>query len=90
MILRQHLHTEPVIAASYLFCAGHGAGAVVDPVGDPERNLEAAAAAGLRLRYVIDTHVHAITCRRPGSSRPRPAPNTSCTPRLRFSSRSAP
>jgi glyoxylase-like metal-dependent hydrolase (beta-lactamase superfamily II) len=60
MILRQYLHTEPVIAASYLFgCAGHGAGAVVDPVGDPERYLEAAAAAGLRLRYVIDTHVHA-------------------------------
>jgi len=60
MILRQYLHTEPVIAASYLFgCAGHGAGAVVDPVGDPERYLEAAAAAGLRLRYVFDTHVHA-------------------------------
>jgi glyoxylase-like metal-dependent hydrolase (beta-lactamase superfamily II) len=60
MILRQFLHTEPVIAASYLFgCTGHAAGAVVDPVGDPERYLEAAAAAGLRLRYVIDTHVHA-------------------------------
>jgi glyoxylase-like metal-dependent hydrolase (beta-lactamase superfamily II) len=60
MILRQFLHTEPVIAASYLFgCTGHAAGAVVDPVGDPERYLEAAAAAGLRLRYVIDSHVHA-------------------------------
>ena len=31
MILRQYLHTEPVIAASYLFgCAGHAAGAVVE------------------------------------------------------------
>ena len=60
MILRQYLHTEPVIAASYLFgCGGHAAGAVVDPVGEPERYLEAAAAGGLRLRYVIDTHVHA-------------------------------
>jgi hydroxyacylglutathione hydrolase len=60
MILRQYLHTDPVIAASYLFgCGGHAAGAVVDPVGEPERYLEAAAAAGLRLRYVIDTHVHA-------------------------------
>jgi hydroxyacylglutathione hydrolase len=60
MILRQYLHTEPVIAASYLFgCGGHAAGAVVDPVGDPERYLGAAGAAGLRLRYVIDTHVHA-------------------------------
>jgi hydroxyacylglutathione hydrolase len=60
MIVRQYLHTDPVIAASYLFgCGGHAAGAVVDPVGEPERYLEAAAALGLRLRYVIDTHVHA-------------------------------
>jgi glyoxylase-like metal-dependent hydrolase (beta-lactamase superfamily II) len=60
MILRQYLHTDPVIAASYLFgCGGQAAGAVVDPVGEPERYLEAAAAVGLRLRYVIDTHVHA-------------------------------
>ena len=60
MILRQYLHDEPVIAASYLLgCAGRGTGAVVDPVGEPERYLEAAAAAGLRLRYILDTHVHA-------------------------------
>jgi hydroxyacylglutathione hydrolase len=60
MILRQYLHTDPVIGASYLFgCGGHAAGAVVDPVGEPEHYLEAAAGVGLRLRYVIDTHVHA-------------------------------
>jgi hydroxyacylglutathione hydrolase len=60
MILRQYLHTDPVIAASYLFgCGGHAVGAVVDPVGEPDRYLEAAASVGLRLRYVIDTHVHA-------------------------------
>ena len=60
MILRQYLHTDPVIAVSYLFgCGGHAAGAVVDPMGEPGRYLEAAAAVGLRLRYVIDTHVHA-------------------------------
>ena len=60
MIVRQYLHTDPVIAASYLFgCGGHSAGAIVDPVGEPDRYLEAAAALGLRLRYVIDTHVHA-------------------------------
>ena len=60
MILRQFVHTDPVIAASYLFgCGGHAAGAVVDPVGEPDRYLEAAAGVGLRLRYVIDTHVHA-------------------------------
>jgi hydroxyacylglutathione hydrolase len=60
MILRQYLHTDPVIGASYLFgCAGHGVGAVVDPMGEAEPYLEAAAAAGLRIRYVVDTHVHA-------------------------------
>jgi len=60
MILRQFLHSDPVIAASYLFgCGGQAAGAVVDPVCEPERYLDAAAAVGLRLRYVIDTHVHA-------------------------------
>ncbi len=60
MILRQYLHTDPVIAASYLLgCTGHAAGAVVDPVGEPEHYLKAADAAGLRLRYVVDTHVHA-------------------------------
>jgi hydroxyacylglutathione hydrolase len=60
MILRQYLHTDPVVAVSYLFgCGGHAAGAVVDPVGEPEHYLEAAARLGLRLRYIIDTHVHA-------------------------------
>jgi glyoxylase-like metal-dependent hydrolase (beta-lactamase superfamily II) len=60
MILRQYLHTEPVIASSYLFgCAGHAAAAVVDPVGEAGSYLEAAAEMGLRLHYVIDTHVHA-------------------------------
>jgi hydroxyacylglutathione hydrolase len=60
MILRQYLHTDPVVAASYLFgCGGQATGAVVDPVGEPQRYLEAAAAVRLRLRYIIDTHVHA-------------------------------
>lgn len=60
MILRQFLHTEPVIAASYLVgCGGRAAGAVVDPVADPDVYLEAAQAAGLTLRYIIDTHGHA-------------------------------
>lgn len=59
MILRQYLHSEPV-AASYLFgCAGKSSGAVVDPVGDIRLYLDAAAAAGLRILYVIDTHIHA-------------------------------
>ena len=59
MILRQFLHTEPVAASYLLGCGGQSAGAVVDPVGDIEPYLEAAKATGMRLLYVIDTHLHA-------------------------------
>lgn len=60
MILRQFLHRHPTVAASYLFgCGGKQMGAVVDPVEPPEFYIEAAASLGLRLQYVIDTHVHA-------------------------------
>lgn len=60
MILRQYLHTEPVVAASYLFgCGGRAVGAVVDPVEDIEQYLIDAERLGLPIRYVIDTHVHA-------------------------------
>jgi len=59
MILRQFLHSDPV-AVSYLFgCGGKASGAVVDPVGDVAPYLEAAEALGLRILYVIDTHLHA-------------------------------
>ena len=59
MILRQFLHSSPV-AASYLFgCGGHAAAAVVDPVGDIAPYLRAAEETGMRIRYVIDTHLHA-------------------------------
>jgi len=59
MILRQFLHQDP-IGISYLFgCGGQAIGAAVDPVGDPERYLQAAQELGLRIAYVIDTHVHA-------------------------------
>lgn len=60
MILRQFLHTEPAVAASYLFgCGGKQAGAVVDPVEAPEFYLQEAEKSGLRIQYVMDTHVHA-------------------------------
>jgi len=60
MILRQYLHTEPAVAASYLLgCGGKGEGAVVDPVAAPEAYLRETESSGLRIRYVIDTHVHA-------------------------------
>jgi glyoxylase-like metal-dependent hydrolase (beta-lactamase superfamily II) len=59
MILRQFFHTDPV-AVSYLFgCGGHAACAVVDPVGDIAPYLRAADNTGLRIRFVIDTHIHA-------------------------------
>src|SRR6516162_9917618 len=59
MILRQFLHTDPV-ALSYLFgCGGRAAGAVVDPLGALSPYLKAAEATGMRIRYVIDTHLHA-------------------------------
>jgi hydroxyacylglutathione hydrolase len=59
MILRPFLHSDPV-AISYLFgCGGKAAGAVVDPVGEIEPYLTAAEATGLRILYVIDTHIHA-------------------------------
>ena len=60
MILRQFLHVQPAVAASYLFgCGGRQAGAVVDPIEPPEFYLGAAEVVGLRIHYVIDTHVHA-------------------------------
>jgi hydroxyacylglutathione hydrolase len=59
MILRQFLHTDPV-AASYLFgCGGKATGAVVDPLGDVGPYLRTAEDTGMRIRYVIDTHLHA-------------------------------
>ena len=59
MILRQFLHFDPV-AASYLFgCVSRASAAVVDPVGDIDPYLRAAEEAGMRIRYVVDTHLHA-------------------------------
>ncbi|WP_114947587.1 MBL fold metallo-hydrolase [Microvirga calopogonii] len=59
MILRQFLHHDP-IGISYLFgCGGHGSGAVVDPIGDIELYLRAAEETGMRIKFVVDTHIHA-------------------------------
>jgi glyoxylase-like metal-dependent hydrolase (beta-lactamase superfamily II) len=59
MILRQFLHSDPV-AISYLFgCGGKASAAVVDPLGDVRPYLAAAEATGMRILYVIDTHLHA-------------------------------
>jgi glyoxylase-like metal-dependent hydrolase (beta-lactamase superfamily II) len=59
MILRQYLHSDPV-AASYLFgCGGRASAAVVDPVGEIAPYLRAAEETGMRILYVVDTHLHA-------------------------------
>jgi glyoxylase-like metal-dependent hydrolase (beta-lactamase superfamily II) len=59
MILRQFLHSDPV-AASYVFgCGGKAMGAVVDPLRDVDPYLRTAEETGMRIRYVIDTHLHA-------------------------------
>lgn len=60
MIFRQFLHSQPTIAASYLFgCGGKQAGVVVDPVEPPAFYLQAADDVALRILFVIDTHAHA-------------------------------
>ncbi len=58
MILRQFLHPDPVAASYLIGCGGRAAAAVVDPVGDLAPYRKAADATGMRIRYVIDTHVH--------------------------------
>ena len=60
MILRQYLHTDPVVAASYLVgCGGKGIAAVIDPLPNFDKYERDAQAAGMSIRYVVDTHAHA-------------------------------
>src|ERR1051326_4202753 len=59
MIFRQFLHTSP-IAASYVFgCGGQSQCVVVGPVEDTAAYEQASRETGMRIVYVIDTHVHA-------------------------------
>ena len=50
MIVRQFLHHEPVGISYLIGCAGHAAGAVIDPVGDLKTYLRTAQETGLKLR----------------------------------------
>jgi hydroxyacylglutathione hydrolase len=59
MIVRQFLHSDPVGISYLLGCGGRASAVVVDPVGDVEPYLRAAEQSGMRILYVIDTHVHA-------------------------------
>jgi len=57
--IRQFLHYDPV-GISYLFgCGGKATAAVVDPVGDVRPYLQVAENTGMKINFVIDTHVHA-------------------------------
>lgn len=59
MILRQFLHLDPVAASYLIGCGGKAMAAVVDPVGDIGPYIRAAEEGGMRILYVIDTHLHA-------------------------------
>jgi hydroxyacylglutathione hydrolase len=60
MILRQYLHTSPAVGASYLLgCGGKASAVIVDPMGAIKPYLEDAARLGVKILYVLDTHVHA-------------------------------
>ena len=59
MILRQFLHTNPVAISYFAACGTHAAAAVVDPIGEIAPYLDVAEEAGTRIRYVVDTHLHA-------------------------------
>ena len=59
MILRQFLHADPVGISYLVGCGGKQTAAIIDPLGDPDAYLEAAAATGVKIDYVFDTHVHA-------------------------------
>lgn len=61
MLFRQYLHHEPVVAISYFFgCGSQSQGIVVDPVEDQvDFYIDESRRLGMRIRYVIDTHLHA-------------------------------
>ena len=62
MIVRQFLHTDPVIAASYIIgCGGKSACIVVDPVDAPDVYQRQASELGMSIQYVIDTHVTQVS-----------------------------
>lgn len=59
MVLRQLLHKDPIGISYLLGCVGKSSGVVVDPMGDIETYIKASLDVGVRIKYVIDTHIHA-------------------------------
>ena len=59
MILKR-FYDDKLAQASYLYgCPGAGEAVVIDPNRDVEQYIEAAAAEGLRITGVTETHIHA-------------------------------
>jgi hydroxyacylglutathione hydrolase len=59
-MLLQRIYDAPLAQASYLIgCQATGEALVVDPARDPAPYVAAAAAAGLRVTHVTETHIHA-------------------------------
>jgi hydroxyacylglutathione hydrolase len=59
-MLFRRLYHDRLAQASYLVaCQGTMDAIVVDPLRDPEPYLRAARAQGVRIAYVVETHVHA-------------------------------
>ena len=59
MFLRQFLHSDQVGASYLLGCVSKSSAVVVDPAGDIQHYLDAAAEIGVRILHVFDTHLHA-------------------------------
>ena len=56
----QRFYDQPLAQASYLIgCAATGEAVVVDPNRDVDQYLAVAAAEGLRVTHVTETHIHA-------------------------------
>lgn len=59
-MLLDRFHDDQLAQTSYLLgCEKTGEAIVVDPARDVERYVRAAAAHGLRIAYVTETHIHA-------------------------------
>jgi len=61
-MLFKQIWTDGLAAASYMVGAEGGDVAVVDPLRDVDRYLDAAREAGVRIAHIFETHIHADFC----------------------------
>lgn len=75
MMFRPYLHNHPTSLISYMLgCVGHASCCMVDSVEDPEFYLQESQRLGMKILFVIDTHLH--TDHTP--TRPAPAAKAGC------------